>query len=611
MSPSLTHSHPWQLLRGHRLRFGGAILALFFATFFNYLVPFVGKVTIDFALDNKSTEAGGFVLRLLGGAEFLRAHLWTGALAMVALTLVAGVFTFLKGRNASLASDGIARELKNRLYNHLNHLPARYHDKTGTGDLVQRCTSDVETIRLFLSVQIVEIGNAVILTLTAIPLMLLIDRRMTLVSFVLIPPITAYSYFYMRRVKHVFKESDEAEGELTGLIQENLTGIRVVRAFARQEHEKAKFAGPNARYRDTNLRLIRLMAWFWAPSDFICLSQNGLVLVFGAFWITRGELSVGSLFAFLAYLNMLLWPVRHMGRILTDLGKAQVSLGRLNEILGETEEPEPASAAPAAPLTGAVSVRDLCFSHAGDVAALNGISFDVKPGETLAILGPSGSGKSTLIHLLLRLYDYTDGSVRLDGHELSGLPRKWVRSQLSVVMQEPFLYSKTLRENIRLGHGAADEGAIGAAARAAHIHDTITAFPQGYDTMIGERGITLSGGQRQRVAIARAVLRDPPFLILDDALSAVDGETEAIILDALQTRRGRRTTLVIAHRLSTLANADRVIVLDKGRIIQSGTHAELAATGGLYRRLWQIQTAIESDLEGDLPAAAARGEVAP
>lgn len=599
-------------MRGHRLRFGGAILALIFATIFTYLVPFVGKVTIDFALGGEPAPGEpGLVLRLLGGTDYLRAHLWVGALAMVALTIVAGLFTYLKGRHASLASDGIARELKNRLYNHLNHLPARYHDKTGTGDLVQRCTSDVETVRLFLSVQIVEIGNAVILTLTAIPLMLMIDGRMTLISFVLIPPIVAYSYFYMKRVKHVFKESDEAEGALTGLIQENLTGIRVVRAFARQEHEKEKFAGPNARYRDTNLRLIRLMAWFWSPSDMICLTQNGLVLICGAWFITRGELSVGSLFAFLAYLNMLLWPVRHMGRILTDLGKAQVSLGRLNEILGEAEEPEPAAAAPAAPLTGAISVRNLSFRHASDVAALNGISFDVKPGETLAILGPSGAGKSTLIHVLLRLYDYSEGSVRLDGHELRDLPRKWVRGQLSVVMQEPFLYSKTLRENIRLGQGSADEDSIATAAKAAHIHDTIASFPEGYDTMIGERGITLSGGQRQRVAIARAVLRDPPVLILDDALSAVDSETECVILEALQSRRGLRTTLVIAHRLSTLANADRVIVLDKGRIIQSGKHAELAAAEGLYRRLWQIQTSLEDDFAGELrETTAAQKEVA-
>jgi ATP-binding cassette subfamily B protein len=603
----------WQLLEGQRLRYTGAIAALCGATLFGYLVPFVGKVTIDFALVPDAPPATGvnrLVLNLLGGAEFLSAHLWLGAAWMVVLTALAGIFSYLKGRHASLASDGIARRLKDRLYNHLNHLPARFHDRADTGDLVQRCTSDVETVRLFLAVQIVEIGNAVILCLTALPLMLLIDVRMTLVSFVLLPPIVAYSYVYMRRVKHVFRDVEESEGELTGVIQENLTGIRVVRAFARQAHEERKFAGPNASYRDRHIRLLRLMAWFWSPSDFICLAQNGLVLIVGARWIAQGQLTVGALFAFLAYLNMLLWPVRQLGRILTDLGKAQVALGRLREILGQNPEPDTVAkdfpgTAPTPPpptLAGAIEVRDLAFTHSGDIAALNGISFSVPPGETLAILGPSGAGKSTLIHLLLRLYDYDAGSIRVDGFELASLPRKWVRSQISVVMQEPFLYSKTLRENIRLGRAGAPDDAIFEAARVASIHETIAGFPAGYDTLIGERGITLSGGQRQRVALARALLREPPILILDDALSAVDSETEALILEALRRRRGRHTTLVIAHRLSTLAQADRVIVLDHGRIIQSGSHAELSRQDGLYRRLWQIQTSLETDFRDELIA---------
>jgi len=254
-----------------------------------------------------------------------------------------------------------------------------------------------------------------------------------------------------------------------------------------------------------------------------------------------------------------------------------------------------------------MAVRDLHFHHGTGPAAdgrgaLNGITFDVHPGETLAILGPSGAGKSTLMHLLLRLYDPTEGSIQFDGRELATLPRKWLRAQIGVVMQEPFLFSKTLRDNLRLGQGNAPDHEIEAAARAAAIHETILAFEEGYSTIIGERGITLSGGQRQRVAIARAVLKRPPLLILDDALSAVDGETESLILQALQDRRGRATTLIIAHRLSTLAHADRVLVLDHGRIIQAGTHAELAAQEGLYRRLWQIQTSVETDLTADLNA---------
>ena len=453
-----------------------------------------------------------------------------------------------------------------------------------------------------------EIGNALILAATALPLLLSLSVPMTLVSFSLIGPIILYGYIYFRQVKHYFKAVEEADGALTAVIQENLTGIRVVRAFARQEHERAKFAGPNALYRDRSIRLLRLMSWYWSISDFVAFSQIGLTLIVGAHWIVTGRLSVGMLFAFLSYLGIMLWPLRMMGRILTDLGKTSVALTRIREILTVAREPAPDGPArpQPGPLTGRIAVRDLHFHHAAaglpatGRGALNGVSFDLHPGETLAILGPSGSGKSTLMHLLLRLYDYTEGSIQFDGRELSSLPRPWLRAQIGVVMQEPFLFSKTLRDNLRLGRGDAPDQEIEAAARAASIHETILSFEHGYNTLVGERGITLSGGQRQRVAIARAVLKRPPLLILDDAMSAIDAETEALILQALRERRGRATTLVIAHRLSTLAHADRVIVLDHGRIIQTGTHAELAAQDGLYRRLWQIQTNVEADFQTEL-----------
>jgi ATP-binding cassette subfamily B protein len=594
------------------MRYGLALGCLVAATVLNYGVPLVGSAAIDYAVAGDTVGSAtpallALLLDLLGGAEFLRDRLWLAPLAMVLLAATSGLFSYLKGWQSSLASDGIARRLKNDLYNHLNHLPARYHDRADTGDLVQRCTSDVETTRQFLATQVMEIGNALILAATALPLLLSLSVPMTLVSFSLVGPICLYGYVYFRKVKHAFKEVDEAEGALTAVIQENLTGIRVVRAFARQEFERAKFAGPNARFRDRNLRLMRLMAWYWSISDFVALSQLGLTLLVGAHWISTGKLSVGLLFAFLSYLGIMLWPVRQMGRILTDLGKTSVALARIREILAVGRESEP-SVSPAhleQPISGRIAVRDLHFHHATQVpanrrGALNGITFEVQAGETLAILGPSGAGKSTLMHLLLRLYDATDGAIEFDGRDIASLPRKWLRNQMGVVMQEPFLFSKSLRENLLLGHGSAPDHEIEAAARAAAIHDTILSFEQGYGTVIGERGITLSGGQRQRVAIARAVLKRPPLLILDDALSAVDGETEALVLQALQERRGRATTLIIAHRLSTLAHADRVLVLDHGRIIQTGTHAELAAEDGLYRRLWQIQTSVESDLTHEL-----------
>ena len=589
----------WELMRGFRGKYAWAIAALFFYTAINYVTPLVASATIDFSLsgepDNGRLTSG--VIAAMGGADFVRERLWFPALLMVLLTVVAGVFAYLKGRFAAQASDGIARRLKDRLYDHLQRLPAKYHDRAETGDLIQRCTSDVETLRLALSSQVVEVCNSLLLLLTALPIMILLDGRMAAISFVLIVPIILFGYFYVGRVKHLFKEVAEAEGQVTRVVQENLTGLRVVRAFAQQDFEISKFAEPNQLYRDRSLRLLRLMAWYWAVSDLVVLFQQALVLFSGAYFIATGSLTVGTLFAFLMFLNMLLWPVRQMGRTLTELGKSVVALTRMGEILSEPEE-----SAPEVPVTpdgaaeGKIEVSDLVFGYGDDEKELKGISFSVEPGETLAIVGPSGSGKSTIMSLLLRLYDYQSGSIRFDENELTDLDRQWVRSQFSVVMQEPFLYSKTIGENIRLSRdGAVDDDVIDA-ARLADIHDTISSFGEGYATQIGERGVTLSGGQRQRVALARALLQDTPVLLLDDALSAVDAETEATILEALRSRHGRRTTLVIAHRLSTLAHADKVIVLEDGRIIQQGSHADLVEAEGLYRRLWTIQTSLENEL---------------
>lgn len=589
-------------MKGNRSLYVISILAVGAAIFLRFAWPMVLRVTIDSIIGNKPVETSGWmqpviirVFDLLGGKSVLEKSLWMSSIILILLTLSRGIFIFFKGKWSAIASESIARKIRNDVYDHLQYLPYDYHVKAKTGDLIQRCTSDVETIRGFLSMQLVEVGRAFFMLFFALSFMLPMSVKMTLVSLSLVPFIFVFAVVFFIKVKAAFKASDESEGRLSTVLQENLSGVRVVRAFARQKYEIDKFDERNVEYRNLTYKLIRLLAWYWSVSDFLSLIQIIAVTVLGTYWAASGIITLGTLLAFTSYVGMLLWPVRQLGRVLTDMGKALVSIERIQEILDEPIE-DLDEGISKVKIEGNIEFKNVSFHYEEGHPILENVSFKVKKGQTVAILGPTGSGKSTLVGLLPRLYDNQKGTVKIDGVDVKKISKRVLRENIGIVLQEPFLFSKTLKDNIRLATTEAEEKEIFEAAKIASVHDVIRSFEDGYDTAVGEKGVTLSGGQKQRVAIARTIINGSPILIFDDSLSAVDTETDAAIRRRLKKLENKATTFIISHRLITLAEADMILVLDQGKIVQQGTHLELIEQEGLYKRVWAIQNSLEEEL---------------
>jgi len=579
-------------MANNRLLYLGAILSVALAALANISGPLVIRITIDSIIGDEPVAAPPLIRSFV---ENIGQRFWVPGIVLIAITVFRGLFMFLRGRLSAQASENIAKNLRDRIYDHIQRLPYKYHKEADTGDLMQRCTSDIDTIRRFLGVQLVEVGSCLSLVLLITVIMVRADLRMALISMAVVPILFTFALVFFRKVKKAFKEADETEAQLTSVLQENLTGIRVVRAFHNQEYEIKRFTAKNEVHRDNVYHLIWLLAVYWSASDFIAFFQMGVVLVAGAFFASRGEITIGTLVLFTSYTGMLLWPVRQLGRILTDMGKALVSAERLQEVFNQPREVlEENHKKPV--IQGNIVFDNVSFSYEPGHPVLKNVSFTILPGQTVGILGHTGSGKSSLVQLLARLYDYEQGSIKIDGVELKDIDKRWIRRHVAVVPQEAFLFAKTIKENITLASGAVSDDELYAICQEAAIHDVILSFEKGYDTLVGERGISLSGGQKQRVAIARALITHSPILIFDDSLSAVDTETELAIRNALRKRAQKATTFLISHRVSSLSSADLILVLEDGEIVERGTHTELMAQNGTYRRIWDIQNRLEAEL---------------
>ncbi|MGI5899299.1 MAG: ABC transporter ATP-binding protein [Christensenellales bacterium] len=589
----------FSFMKGNLLLYVGAIITMLVNVALGFVTPMVLGWTIDSFIDSKPLSAPDFIVNfveMIGGRNYIIRNLWICALAMLLVSMINGLFNFLYAKWSSKASETIAENIRNRLYSHIQVLSYDYHVKAETGDLIQRCTSDVETVRRFLATQLIQVVRSVALVAVALSIMLPLSPKLTLIAVVVVPPIFLFSAVYFKKVLTSFKEADEAEGALSTTLQENLAGMRVVRAFGQQNNEIEKFL-----YRSNDLRkkfydLTLINARFWATGDSLANIQRALLLFACIFFVVRGEITIGVMTMFMAYENQLIWPVRQLGRVLADMGKAMVSLERIGEILGakpETDEKNKLTP----PIDGEIVFDDVKFWYEKNKPILNGVSFTAKPGETIAVLGSTGSGKSTMMYLMQRLYDYQEGSVTIGGVELKDIDKEHLRNRVGIVLQEPFLFSKTVRQNIAIVRPSMGDDEVFEAAQTASVHDVIESFEKGYDTMVGERGVTLSGGQKQRVSIARTLLKNNDILIFDDSLSAVDTQTDARIRSALKERRNKATTFIIAHRITTLMQADKILVMEGGKIAQSGSHDELINQDGLYKRIFSIQTALEEELE--------------
>ncbi len=584
----------WQFLKGAKRYFLAAVLAAGITALADMLQPQIIRAAVDCALGGKEGNFPAFVMdavNSIGGFPYLGQHLWIMALAILAVAVVQVVSQYIFRVYNTKASETLVKSMRDQLFSHIQRLPFSWHMKNRTGDIIQRCTSDIDTTKNFLSEQLTSVFRIVILLILSISFMASMHGRLTLIALIPMPLIIWYSMHFHKKIHDGFTECDENEGKLSAMAQENLTGVRVVRAFGQERSEMDKFTRQNDHYTSLWVKMAKIMSRFWSVSDIFSGIQVMLVVIFGAYFCIHGSLTEGEYIAFISYNSMLVWPIRQLGRMISEMSKAGVSIDRVAYIMlspVEADEPDAVDA----PMDGDICFEHVSFAYENAPELLRDVSFSMASGTTLGILGGTGSGKSTLMLLLDKLYPLAEdgGRITVGGVDIRKIRTEHLRKNIGMVLQEPFLFSRTIAENIGIASPQMDMQAIRAAAEAAALDETVTSFAQGYETMVGERGVTLSGGQKQRTAIARMLAQQTPIMVFDDSLSAVDTQTDAKIRQAISEKFGKASIILISHRITTLSAADKIIVLDRGRIVEEGTHEELKQGGGIYQKIYEAQS---------------------
>ena len=584
----------WQFLKGAKRYFLVTVLAAGVTSLADMLQPQIIRAAVDCALGGKEGDFPAFVINAvdsIGGFAYLGQHLWIMASAILAIAVIQVISQYTFRVYNTKASETLVKSMRDQLFSHIERLPFSWHMKNRTGDIIQRCTSDIDTTKNFLSEQLTSVFKIVILLIFSIFFMVSMHGTLTLIALIPMPLIIGYSIHFHHKIHEGFTDCDENEGKLSAMAQENLTGVRVVRAFGQERSEMDKFTKQNDYYTSLWVKMAKIMSRFWSVSDIISGIQVMLVVVFGAWFCIHGSLTEGEYIAFISYNSMLVWPIRTLGRMISEMSKAGVSIDRVAYIMHSPLETDEADATDA-PMDGDICFEHVNFAYENSPELLHDINFTMKAGTTLGILGGTGSGKSTLMLLLDKLYLLDDNGSRITigGTDIRKIRTEHLRKNIGMVLQEPFLFSRTIAENIGITSPEVDMEVIRSAARAAALDETITSFASGYETMVGERGVTLSGGQKQRAAIARMLTQETPIMIFDDSLSAVDTQTDAKIRHAISEKFGKASVILISHRITTLSAADKIIVLDRGRIVEEGTHDELKQNGGIYQKIYETQS---------------------